>query len=311
MRKSGKKIEVLIGPSSFGEQDPLPLHLLKENGFKAIPNPYKRKLTKEEVMRLLSNNVPGLIAGLELLDREVLSNTALKVISRCGSGLSNIDLEAAREFEIKVCSTPDGPTLAVAELTIGMILNLLRSIAQMDNDLHQGKWHKRTGFQLKNKNVAIIGFGRIGQKVASLLQPFHVRIIAVDPFIQKSFPSVKFLSLSAALKKADIVIFHCSGSGEILGKKQFSMMKKRVLLLNASRGGVVNEDALCWALDNGVVSGAWLDTFVNEPYTGRLGDYPQVILTPHIGSYTLEGRRQMEIDAVKNFIAAFKKSGRR
>lgn len=306
MKNEKKKIKVLLGPSSFGEFDADPLNYLKETGYEIILNPYKRKLTKRELFELLKDDVLGIIAGLEPLDREVLEKTKLKVISRCGSGLSNVDQKTAKELEIKVFSTPDGPTLAVAELTIGIILSLLRFITRMNQDLHEGKWNKRTGFQLKDKNVVIIGFGHIGQKVASLLKPFKAHIIVVDPYLKKmNFKNVELLPLNTALKKADIVTIHCSGEEEVLGEKQFCLMKKGSLVLNAARGSVINEDALIKALDAGRVSGAWLDTFCKEPYDGCLRSYPQVILTPHVGSYTVEGRKKMEMDAVSSLVKAF------
>ena len=306
MNNERKKIKVLLGPSSFGELDADPLNYLKESGYEIILNSYKRKLTKGELFELLKDDVLGLIAGLEPLDREVLEKTKLKVISRCGSGLSNVDQNAAKELGIKVFSTPDGPTLAVAELTIGVMLSLLRFIPQMNQDLHEGKWNKRMGLQLKEKNVVIIGFGRIGQKVASLLQPFEAHIIAVDPYLNnRDFNNVEFLPLDMALRKADIVTIHCSGSEEILGEKQFYLMKKGSFVLNAARGGVINENMLVKALDAGRISGVWLDTFYEEPYKGCLKKYPQVMLTPHVGSYTVEGRKKMEMDTVTNLIKAF------
>ena len=187
MEQFNNKMKVLIGPSTFGEQDKTPLNCLRENGFEIIGNPYKRKLTEDEVIKLLSKNVAGLIAGLEPLNRKVLSKTGLKVISRCGSGVSNVDLEAAAEMGIKVYSTPQGPTTAVAELTVGVLLNLLRRVSFMDNQLHAGKWAKQTGYQLEGKIVAIIGFGRIGRKVAALLKAFGAKLIAVDPSFTGEF----------------------------------------------------------------------------------------------------------------------------
>lgn len=307
IKNKSNKTKVLLGPSSFGEFDDEVLNYLKESGYEVILNPYKRKLTKQELFELLNDDIFGLIAGLEPLDREVLMKTKLKVISRCGSGLSNVDQKAAKELGIKVFSTPCGPTVAVAELTIGSMLSLLRFIPQMNQDLHEGGWNKRAGFQLKGKNVVIIGFGHIGQKVALLLKPFEVNIIVVDPYLKKrGCKGFEFLSLNSALRKADIVTIHCSGEEEILGEKQFRLMKKESLILNAARGGVINEAALIKALDNGEISGAWLDTFCKEPYDGCLKEYPQVILTPHVGSYTVEGRKKMEMDAAINLVKAFK-----
>src|SRR3989338_10793235 len=125
-------MKVLLGPSTFAESDKTPLEFLAKQGIEAIPNPHRRKLTKAELLKLLENDVVGLIAGLETLDKEVFEHSQLKVISRCGSGMSNVDLEAARKRGIRVYSTPNGPTAAVAELTMGALLSLLREIPRLD-----------------------------------------------------------------------------------------------------------------------------------------------------------------------------------
>jgi len=299
------KIKVFIGPSSFGAEDQRPLICLKDAGFEIIKNSYKRRLTKEELLKFLTDDVAGLIAGLETIDREVLEKTNLKAISRCGAGISNVDLEAAKEFGIKVCYTPFGPTTAVAELTVAALLSLLRSVHIMNSDLHRGQWTKITGHQLEGKTVAIVGFGRIGRKVASLLASFGVKILAVDMNSAEMVDGVKFCSLKKAVAEADIISVHISGNEEVIGKNEFELMKEGAFLLNAARGEVINEDALIQALESGKIQGAWLDTFVNEPYSGRLQKYPQVLLTPHVGSYTVEGRANMEMDTVHNLIAAF------
>ena len=297
-------MQVLIGTSSFAVADKAPMERLLSNGFEVTDNPFKRKLTKEELMNLLTDDTLGLIAGLEPLDREVLESSNLSVISRVGAGLSNIDLKAAEELGIKVCFTPAGPTTAVAELTVGTMLILVRMVLQMDRDLHRNKWNKRMGFQLEGKTVAIIGFGRIGKKVADLLQSFRVNIIVVDPYIEKDSVDYPVLPLMDALPKADIVTIHTSGEDCIFSKREFSALKRGAYLLNAARGGLISESSLIEALDNGRLAGAWIDTFEPEPYSGRLTDYRNVVLTPHAGSYTMECRSQMEGEAVENLLNA-------
>jgi D-3-phosphoglycerate dehydrogenase len=297
--------KILIGPSSFCDIDKLPLERLCETGCEIINNPFKRKLTKPELLDLLGRGVTGLIAGLETLDREALKNSSLKVISRCGAGLSNVDLLAAKELGIKVYSTPSAPTDAVAELTVGTLIAMLRMVSQMDDDLHDGKWNKRIGVQLKGKTVAIIGFGRIGRRVSMLLKPFDVRIIAVDPNIKEDIEDISFLPLDKALREADIITIHSSGEQQLIGPREFKLIKNGAFLLNAARGELVDEDSLVRALNENRIRGVWLDTFSIEPYNGPLRKYPQVILTPHIGSYTLECRKAMEMQAVENLIQAF------
>jgi D-3-phosphoglycerate dehydrogenase len=301
--------KILIGPSSFAATDKTPMNRLIAAGYEVVDNPYKRKLTKKELFELLDSNVVGLIAGLETLDREVLEKSEIQVVSRVGAGLSNVDLEAARDLGVKVFNTPDAPTNAVAELTIGAMLSLLRMIPQMDQALHQGQWQKIIGLQLQGKTVVIVGFGRIGRRVAELLSPFGVQILVVDPYANESAcVGYRRLTIREALSEADIVTIHINGHDCIIGKDEFTRMKKGVYLLNVARGGIISEKALIKALKDGTVAGAWLDTFEEEPYKGHLCNYPNVILTPHVGSYTAECRLQMENEAVDNLLNYLKRN---
>ncbi|MGE0268312.1 MAG: phosphoglycerate dehydrogenase [Candidatus Omnitrophota bacterium] len=295
------KVKILTSTSSFGSYDVSPLNKLRDADFEVIGNPYKRKLSREEVLALLPG-VTGLIAGVEPLDRDVLQQSQLRVISRVGAGVSNIDLKAAERLGIKICSTPDAPTNAVAELTIAGMLTCLRKISWMDRDLHAGKWQRQDGYQLEGKNVAIIGFGRIGRRVAELLMPFNVHLLIVDPFC--SDKSIRTVTLETALSQADIITFHTSGDECILSRDLFKILKPGVVICNAARGGLIDESALIDYLDAGGILGCWLDTFENEPYKGRLSTYQNVVLTPHVGSFTRECRIKMEMQAVDNLIHA-------
>lgn len=303
--KNNKKIKVLLATSTFAVLDKSPLSRLLEMGFEVIDNPYKRKLTKEELLSLLPG-VTGIVAGLEPLDREVLGKSDLKAISRCGSGMSNVDLAAAEEFGIAVRNTPTGPTTAVAELTVGCLLALLRHVPQMSSALHNKEWTKRIGRQLKGMEAAVIGFGNIGQTVGELLLRFGAKVSAVDPrFSGKELVGgIPIIDLDKALTQSDVISLHSSGENCILDERAFSLMKEGIFILNAARGGLIDEAALIKALDSKRVAGAWLDTFKTEPYNGPLCDYEQVVLTPHIGSYTLECRRDMEMESVENLIEA-------
>lgn len=302
--------KILLGPSSFAQNDQTPLLRLQQAGFEVLDNPYKRKLTKDELFELLTPDVVGIIAGLEPLDREVFERTALRVVSRVGSGMSNVDLPAAEELGVVVRSTPDGPTQAVAELTLGALLGLMRMVPQMDRALHQGQWEKRIGAQLHGKTVALVGFGRIGRRVADLLQPFTVKLLVVDPFLAElDYPGATLTTLPEALGQADIVTLHSSGEQTLLGAAEFALFKPGAYLLNVARGGLVDEHALIAALDEGKLAGAWLDTYAEEPYNGPLRSRDDVILTPHVGSYTRECRVKMEHDAVTNLLEALDGNG--
>ena len=256
----------------------------------------------------IAKEAVGIVAGTEALDGRVLENLSnLKVISRCGSGMDNVDMTAAEKRGIKVCNTPDGPTLAVAELTVGLILNLLRRINEMDSALRAGKWTKVTGNLLAGKKVGIIGFGRIGQKTAQLLAGLGAGKIMYYDAREKFCAGAKGKSLEDLLKDADIVTLHVPSNGNnepLIGEKEFSLMKKGSWIVNVSRGGVVDETALYNSLKKGNLSGAAVDVFENEPYLGPLKKLNNVVLTPHIGSYAAEARIKMETDAVKNLLKA-------
>lgn len=296
-------MKIVITTSSFGKYDRSPLNELTNEQIKYKLNPYGRKLSSEEVIEI-AKSADGVIAGTESLSDRVLKKLSkLKVISRCGVGLDNVDLVSAKELEIKVFATPDGPALAVAELIIGLMLNLLRKISIMDHKLRNGLWEKQMGNLLGGKKVAIIGFGRIGQKVAALLMPFGVDIAYHDiRSIDCSFPAKQKTEL---LSWADIITLHCSATSDnkpIIRKEELKLIKKGAWLINTSRGGLVDEKALYFSLKAGHLSGAALDVFEHEPYTGPLNELDNVILTPHIGSYARESRIQMELQAVRNLI---------
>ena len=298
--------KVAIGPSRFAVGDGTPLEILRSEGCEVIPNPQGRKLSKDEIMELLSSGAEGLIAGLEPLDRDVLRRSRLAVVSRCGSGLDNVDLEAAKALDIQVFSTPEGPTQAVAELTLAAMLSLLRRLPHMNDAMHDGRWVKEIGNDLAGKTVAIVGYGRIGRRLRRLLAPFDVRVLAVDPALAEADPTVTVLSLDAALQQADIITLHCSGDACVIGRRELGLVKHGAYLLNAARGALVAEPALIEALEEGSIAGAWLDAFDSEPYDGHLSRFPQVLLTPHVGSYTSECRRQMETQAVHNLVTGLR-----
>lgn len=295
-------MKVLIGPSAFAAEDRAALDLLVGAGVEIVPNPHGRKLTLSE-LRVLLPGVCGLVAGLEPLTRDVMAASELKVISRVGAGMSNVDLDAALELGIAVFNTPDAPTNAVAELTIGAMITLLRSLPTMDRDLHAGKWNKRVGLQLEGRAVVIAGFGRIGRRVAELLAPFRARVIAVDPLLKSPPPDVELMALDEALSLAEVVSLHASGDTEILGAREFGLLRHGAFVLNAGRGGLVNEQQLVAALESGAVAGAWIDTFVEEPYSGPLTRFSQVIVSPHIASASREARLKMETEAVRNLLS--------
>ncbi len=294
--------KIAITTTTFGEYDNKPVEMCRKKGFDVVLNPFGRKVRPEELVELTKDAV-GLIAGTEPITGDSLSKLpSLKVISRCGTGLDNVDLAAAKKLGIKVFNTPDAPTLAVAELTVGLIFSLLRKIDRMDIAVRAGKWEKLMGNLVSGKKAGLIGFGRIGRKVAGLLKPLGCEIAYADPLVEAGQGGFKRLSLQELLSWADIVSIHVSASETIIRENEIGMMKKGSWLVNASRGGVVDEGALYKALKAKHLSGAALDVFAKEPYEGALKELDNIILTPHIGSYAVEARVGMEAEAVKNLL---------
>ncbi len=300
-------MKIFISTTTFAEYDKTPLALLKRYKISYDLNLKKRTLSEDEILEILSNNsYAGLIAGTEPLTEKVLQNAkALKVISRVGVGIDNIALEAAERLGIKVINTPDVLIEAVSELTIALILSCLRGITLADRNMHDGIWEKRMGFLLKDKTLGIIGFGRIGQRVARIARTFGARIIFSDLTKIKS-GVFKQVAIDDLVKNSDIISLHCSSKNRLITAGAIRKMKKGAILVNTSRGAAVDGKALYQALNSGKISSAALDVHEKEPYSGKLTELKNIILTPHIGSYAKEARVNMEIEAVKNLLKKLK-----
>jgi len=299
---------VLISTSSFGKYDKTPLEKLAKTNYKTILNPYGRQMSEGEIKELL-NGVDALVAGTEPLTSDViLSAKSLKVISRCGVGIDNVDIEAVKERDIKLYRTPQGPSLAVAELTLGLILDSLRYISCLNRKIRSGGWEKKMGRLFTGKTVGIVGMGSIGKRLALLLKPFNCRILARDHEPDNGFAKenkVEYVGLDELLRDSDIVTLHLSLDNDTKGlfsMKLFSQMKDESVFINTSRGMIVDEDALYEVLKNGKIGYACLDVYGNEPYKGRLKELENITLTCHVGSYAREARVEMEMQAVENLL---------
>jgi D-3-phosphoglycerate dehydrogenase len=309
-------MKVLVTTSSFSLQDPAPKAALIGAGFEIQENPFKRKLTEGEVLNLLAKHKPvGMFAGVEPLTAKVLEASAshLKVISRCGIGLDTVDMDAAKRLGIQVFNTPDAPSQAVAELAIGLMLAVLRRIAEGDAAVRRGDWKPMMGRLLGSRTVGVVGLGRIGARVAKLASAFGSPVLAYEPRADAPVPEgTRRVALDELVKNADIVTVHvpmCPENKNLIDASRIASMKAGAILINASRGGLVDEAALLQALKDKRLSGAGLDTFEDEPYKGPLKDLPQVVLTPHMGSAAEECRSRMEREAADNLIAGLRALG--
>jgi D-3-phosphoglycerate dehydrogenase len=297
---------ILITTSTFAKQAPELLSTLEAAGLKVAVNPYGRKLAESEVDALIQEYRPvGMIAGVEPITRSIMGKAPfLKVISRCGIGMDSIDLEAAGELGITVTNTPDAPTIPVAELTIGLILTLLRSIHLSDASIRSGGWERPLGTLLHGKTVGIIGCGRIGSYLAKLLTSFDCNILGCDTTCN-ACDYYTLVELDTIFSQSDVVTLHIPYSPvnhHFINDARIKSMKRGAVLVNASRGGLVDELALVEALESGKLSGAAIDCFEEEPYSGPLSQLKNTLLTGHIGSYAEEGRMIMERQAVENLL---------
>src|SRR5690348_128531 len=305
--------KLVISTSSFDVNNNRPLQQLIKEGMHVVQNSRGRKLTETEAIALLGDDAVGMIAGIEPLTEQVLrSAKKLKVISRCGAGLDNVDLDAAKDQGIIVLNTPEAPAQAVAELTMGLILTALRNICQTDRLLRAGQWPRTQGRLLAAQQVGIIGLGRVGRRVAHLCQAFGAEVVAHDSYVAQSPQGVQMVSLEELLGKADIVSLHLTYDAQthhLLGKEAFAHMKRGAILINTARGGLIDETALAEALLSGQLDAAALDVFEQEPYSGPLIQCDNAILTSHIGSLARESRQRMELEAAENLVHGLIKAG--
>lgn len=275
-------------------------------------NRTSKRLKEDEVIKAVSNS-EFVIAGTEPFNENVLKSTkCLKVISRIGVGLDNIDLKTASDKNILICNTPNAPTQAVAEHTITLILAICKNIVAYNNLKKSGtSLSPIPGQLLSGRNIGIIGLGRIGHTVGKLLSAFGCEIGYYDPFIKdKEIHNgwINYSSINELLEKSDIITLHMppkDDNSPILDKKSFEHFKKGSILINTARSSLIDEKALLNAINKEIISGAGLDVY-DSIIEDQIQNYPQIILTPHVASNTKESREEMEREAIENLINAFK-----
>ena len=305
--------KLVISTSSFDVEGNSSLNHLVNSGMHIVRNSYKRKLTEDEAIELLGEDTIGMIAGIEPLTEHVFSSAKnLKVVSRCGAGLDSVELAAAKLHGISVFNTPEAPAQAVAELTMGLMLAALRRICQTDRLLRTNEWPRMQGQLFAAQTVGIIGLGHIGKRVARLSQAFDARVIAHDPHIDPASHGVESVSLEELFAEANIISLHLpytTDTHHLLDAKSFTRMKPGSIIINAARGGLIDEAALDEALISGHLGMAALDVFEQEPYHGPLIKNDKTILTSHIGSLAKESRKCMELEAAENLLKGLINAG--
>jgi D-3-phosphoglycerate dehydrogenase len=301
--------KVLITTVPFGDRNRLPLELLEKAGIEYLINPYKTKLTEDQLADLVGD-FDVIIAGTEPITKKVLGRASnLKLISRVGIGLDGVNLIAAKKRGVKVSYTPDAPSPAVAELTLGMMLTLLRSVHISNFKMHQGKWERIFGRRLTEVTVGIIGMGRIGTHLLRCITGFgKIRLLVNDikpnDELDKEF-ILEWVTKDQIYQEADIISLHIPLTPltkNLIQREQLLRMKSDAIIINTSRGGIINENDLYDVMRKGHLSGAAIDVFENEPYTGKLSEIENCLLTSHMGSMSIDCRTKMETEATEEAI---------
>lgn len=309
-----RECHVLVTPTSYGSSDAALRTQLEALVGKVTYNPTGKPLTSEQLRALLPG-VDGFIAGLDVIDAAALENAdSLRVIARYGVGVSNVDLAAAQARGIIVTNTPAANAKAVAELTIALMLNLLRPILAAAQDTRQGGWMRAPGASLEGRTVGLVGMGAIGHEVARRLHGFDCAIIAYDVIADHAFMAqygIRSVSLDELLAQADIVSLHVpvlDSTRQMVNADFLAKMKPGSYLINTARGELIDENALAAAIVSGHVRGAALDAFQTEPpgADNPLLKLPQVIATPHMGAHTDGATNTMGWMAFENCIAVLK-----
>jgi D-3-phosphoglycerate dehydrogenase len=256
-------------------------------------------ISHAQLEKVVANYDALIVRSRTKVTKQILdAGTRLKAIGRAGVGLDNIDIQTAKSRGISVLNTPEASAYAVAELTIGLMLSLARNIPRADKTVKEGKWIKKElkGWQLRDKTLGVIGFGGIGRIVGKIGHlAFNMNLLAYDPFITaETVEKVggSLVSLERILKEADVITIHVpllAATHHMIGEKELGMMKSTAILINASRGGIVDENALIEALQSGKLRGAALDVYEVEPPTVlELVRLSNIVCTPHIGGQTIE-----------------------
>jgi len=280
------------------EVDPILNKILEDNGLKVS---YEPEITAQQILEKISNFNIIIVRSRTTITKEMIDKADnCKIIARVGVGLDNVDQNAAKEKNIRVINAVEGAMNAVAELVLGLMLSLARQTSRGDRAIRNGQWLKKElkGTELRGKYLGIIGLGNIGKRLGRLARGLNMNIIGYDvvPIDEEFSKEVGLMKadLATLLQSSDYVSIHVpllDSTYHLLDAQKMSTMKKTAKIINTSRGGVVDEDALYDAIKNGTLGGAALDVFEKEPALGnKLAELDNVILTPHIGAQTKEAQ---------------------
>lgn len=305
-------MKVLITSNSFGKFDSRPREFMESLGWEVAGNRYHHIMNEEEMMGEVSG-VDAIILGSDTVSRRVLERAdKLKIISRYGVGIDNIDLEEAEKRNIKVTVTKNCNTEAVADYAVGLMLAVMRHISNVDRNLKDGRWKKETGLNLCHKTVGVIGLGAIGRQVVKRLQGFDCKILGFDKYLDEEYckkNGIEVMDPREICAKADIITLHVPGNPDgapLIGKEEIDSMGEQTVLINTARASLVDEEALIEALRENRIYGYGTDVFCGEPEINeKFRDLENVVLSPHTAAVSVEAINKMTNCAVNNILEYF------
>ena len=304
-------MKLVFGAASLSSKRFAELHKEAAKYFDEIVlNPYGRKLEEEELMSMW-DNADAIIIGNEKYSAEVLAKApkTLKVLAKNGVGYDNVDLKAARELGIDVCTTPGANADSVADCALALLLCVQRNMVRHDNIIREGGWKRFGGHELTGYTIGVLGMGAIGKGVIKRATAFGMKAMAYDPYFDEKFAEeygVQRATTEEVLAQADVVSLHLPSTPEtrhIINEETLATMKPNAVLINTARGELVDEMALYNALKDGVIAGAGLDVFESEPVgSSPLINLDNVVVTPHIAGNTTESGNRIGRMALQNIV---------
>ncbi|MCL2852775.1 MAG: phosphoglycerate dehydrogenase [Defluviitaleaceae bacterium] len=301
---------ILATPRSFAKEDKSPLHLLNDAGYTVALNPVGQIMTKAQMIEHLKGCV-GVIVGVDPMDEEVITSAAeLKAISKYGVGTDNIDLEAAKRRGIPVSITAGANSNAVADYAFALMMTIARRIIPIDKACHSRDWSKQTSLDIYGATLGLLGLGAVGKGVAIRASAgFGMKVLAYDPCWDEDFASrygIHRATPEEIYSHCDFISLHLpltEQTGKMIGASQFAMMKPTAILINTSRGGIIDDSALVDALSSKLIYGAGIDAFEHEPPLNQaLYELDNLVMGSHTAASTIGAVNNMGLIAAKNIL---------
>ncbi|MBO4414103.1 MAG: phosphoglycerate dehydrogenase [Clostridia bacterium] len=308
-------MKILVTPTSLCKNKEIIADLSEKA--EIILNTTGKPLTEEQLFPLVAD-IDGYLAGLDdITGRVLMAAPKLRAVSRYGVGYERVDIKTAKELGIKVTNTPGANTQSVADLAMGLILSAARQIPYLNGRLKEGNWDRANGREIYGKTIGIIGLGAIGKSLAKRAMGFSMKVLAYDPYIDRKWAEengVSVCEIEDLVKGSDVISLHVpltEGTRNIISRERIGMMRDGVIIVNTSRGGLIDLDAAADYIESGKIYGMGFDAFEKEPpEKHRIYEFPNVIMTPHAGAHTAEAVAGMTEMSISNLFSLLENDGR-